>query len=79
VVGVFGKRFSETINLFQPHVIREVVHAAAAILARPRPRFTRFFSHGGNFSSAEHGVTVVPTSMAQYVANWRHFVRVGWS
>jgi hypothetical protein len=52
VVGVFGKRFSETINLFRSHIVREVVRAAAAILDRPRFGFARFYSHGGNFISA---------------------------
>jgi hypothetical protein len=75
VVGVFGKRFSETINLFQPHVIREVVHGAAAILDRPHSGFARFSSHGENFTSAEQVFTVMPKLMAQYVANWRDFAR----
>jgi hypothetical protein len=75
MVGVFGKRFSETINLFQPHVIREPVHAAAAILDRSRCGFVRFSWHGENFISAEQALTAMPKSMAQYVANWRDFAR----
>jgi hypothetical protein len=77
VVGIFGERFSETINLFQPHVIREAVHAAFA-LDRPRCGFARF-RHGENFSSAEQVVTVMPMLMAQYVAYWRDFAQKRWS
>jgi hypothetical protein len=72
VVGVVGKGFSETIDLFEPHVIREVVHTAATILDRPRSGFARFFQHGETLS-AQQVVTVMPKSMAQYVANWRDF------
>jgi hypothetical protein len=79
MVGVFGKRFSETSNLVQPHVIREVVHAAFGKLARSRCGIARFFSHGENFISVEHVDTVVPESMAQYVANRRDFARERWS
>jgi hypothetical protein len=79
VVGVFGKRFSETSNLFQPHFILEVAHAAAAILDRPRCGCARFFSHGENISSAKQVITVMPKSMAQYVANWQDFARNRWS
>jgi hypothetical protein len=75
MVGVFGKRLFETINLFQPHVIREPVHAAAAILDRSRCGVVRFSWHGENFISAEQVLTVVPKSMAEYVANWRHFAQ----
>jgi hypothetical protein len=78
VVGVFGKRFSEAINLFWPHVIREVVPAAAAMLDRPRCGFARF-CHGGHFSSAEQVVAVLASSMARYVAYWRDFARKRWS
>jgi hypothetical protein len=53
------------------------VHAAFA-LDRPRCGFARF-CHGGNFSSAEQVVTVMPKWMAQYVAYWRDFARKRWS
>jgi hypothetical protein len=78
VVSVFGKRFSETINLFKPRVIREVAHAAAAMLDQPRCGFARF-CHGGNFSSAEQVVAVLARLMARYVAYWRDFARKRWS
>jgi hypothetical protein len=73
VVGVFGKRFSETINLFQPHVIREVVHAAAAILDRPRSGFTRFCWHGETLPAwnGRHGDAEIDGTICRKLARFR--------
>jgi hypothetical protein len=38
MAGVFGKRFSETINLFQPHVIRCLITSVKAKIMRDEPR-----------------------------------------